>query len=398
MKNKVMMAAAVVAVMCGAARASGQALDSLRDSVPADIIKDSPIAQPAAAQKGGADFYANAQGCRVTVERRANGSTLYVQTADGRQATLGVMNDLKRGDIFAFCSPAEAQFNGGSLTLSCGEQHNGGLPTRGLAVIGMGEGITSVSVRGEVKKTFGWKTDTDINCDGLKPEPSRGRETAETRDVNQTSVFYGNAYRVWDRESGAKAEKELGQYTSVLGGNGVKVLAAEVVEVEGYLYAKVTYSGKQVLFRSTGSAYTVAGAGIELPTPKYGPDMQTLKWSAVLNGKTTSVQVYYAANGFSSNGKIFVGAKEYSLNDRGRDTFGGVRQVKVNNTVKEDENVQIMPLSGMGPEFQKDPAAAAKQFGISNWKEIKCSQGDSFLMVGDNITGGMIGNCITPAK
>lgn len=124
---------------------------------------------PASAPKAAAaeTVYANAGGCSVAVEERANGYTLYVKDG-GRQAFLGVLKDYSSGDIGAFCSPAAAALNGAALTLSCGEQHNGGLPTRGRAVVEMADGITAVRVSGEVKRALGWKTDTDINCEGLR--------------------------------------------------------------------------------------------------------------------------------------------------------------------------------------------------------------------------------------
>lgn len=125
-----------------------------------------PAAAPKAAAHG-ETVYANDRGCSVTAEERANGYTLFVKDG-GRQAFLGVLRDYSSGDIGAFCSPASASLSGAALTLSCGEQQNGGRPTRGLAVVEMADGITAVRVRGEVKKSLGWKTDTEINCDGLR--------------------------------------------------------------------------------------------------------------------------------------------------------------------------------------------------------------------------------------
>jgi len=169
MKRNTMIAAAVVAVMCGGARAQESALAALKGSVKAEIIAEQSIKAPAAPEnKGVSGVYANDSGCTVTVEKRANGSMVYVE--NGRQAaTLGVLDNLKGGDIFAFCSPAAASLSGGVLTLACGEQNNGGYSTRGQARIEMSDGITAVTVRGEVKRALGWKTDTDMVCVGLKP-------------------------------------------------------------------------------------------------------------------------------------------------------------------------------------------------------------------------------------
>lgn len=126
-----------------------------------------PAGGPKAAASG-ERVYRNDRGCSVTVEEHNNGYTLYVR--DGAsQAFLGVLKDYSNGDIGAFCSPASASLKGAALTLSCGEQHNGGRPTRGLAVVDMSNGVTAVQVRGEVKRAFGWQTDTEIACTGLRP-------------------------------------------------------------------------------------------------------------------------------------------------------------------------------------------------------------------------------------
>lgn len=175
MKKNLMMAAVLAAAMCGAANASERALETLNGSTGAEIeemIKAAPAAQSVRADewRGGSRVYTNAEGCVVTAEQRNNGVMVYVQDGRGAQATLGFLNDYRRGDIFAFCSPALAELKGKTLTLSCGEQQNGGYPTRGAAVIEMNNGITGVSVRGEVKKAFGWKADTQISCGGLKPD------------------------------------------------------------------------------------------------------------------------------------------------------------------------------------------------------------------------------------
>lgn len=126
-----------------------------------------PAGAPKAAERAAETVYANDRGCSVTVEEHGNGYTLYVKDG-GRQAFLGVLRDYSSGDIGAFCSPAAASLSGAALTLSCGEQHNGGIATRGLAVVDMSDGVTAVRVRGEVKKTLGWKVDTEIACEGLR--------------------------------------------------------------------------------------------------------------------------------------------------------------------------------------------------------------------------------------
>ncbi|MCM2268173.1 MAG: hypothetical protein NDI60_10425 [Elusimicrobiales bacterium] len=184
MKKGLIAAVVAVAAFCGSARASDKALDALVNGVSREALNSSlAVTQPAArpdkapvkdisAGLGRSAVYTNDLGCTVTVDRRQNGSTVYVQDR-GRQATLGVLGDLSGGDIFSFCSPAQAGMVGNSITLSCGEQDNGGYHTRGQAVLGMNYGLSSVFVRGEVKKGMRWKTDTEISCEGLRPVRSK---------------------------------------------------------------------------------------------------------------------------------------------------------------------------------------------------------------------------------
>ncbi|MCM2267127.1 MAG: hypothetical protein NDI60_05055 [Elusimicrobiales bacterium] len=125
-----------------------------------------PKAAPAAAIANGR--YVNDSGCLVEAENGANGTVLYVEER-GRRAMLGVLNNFSGGDIAAFCRPAAASFSGGVLTLGCQEQNNGGYSTRGTAELDLRGGLSAVRVRGEVKKPLGWKTDTNISCEGLRP-------------------------------------------------------------------------------------------------------------------------------------------------------------------------------------------------------------------------------------
>jgi hypothetical protein len=112
--------------------------------------------------------YVNDSGCLVEAENGANGTVLYVEER-GHRAMLGVLNNFSGGDIAAFCRPAAASFDGGLLTLGCQEQNNGGYSTRGSAELDLRGGLSAVRVRGEVKKALGWKTDTSITCEGLRP-------------------------------------------------------------------------------------------------------------------------------------------------------------------------------------------------------------------------------------
>jgi hypothetical protein len=177
--NKNLIAAVIVSIMCSGAYASEKALETLNITAGEEAIKSISITEPAAradeqaGARGGTWVYTNDSGCVVTAEQRPNGMIIYVQDGSRQQATLGFRNDMKSGDIFAYCSPAKTALNGGNVALSCGEQNNGGYSTRGSALIEMNGGITGVAIEGEVKRALGWKTDTRISCGGLKPAPSR---------------------------------------------------------------------------------------------------------------------------------------------------------------------------------------------------------------------------------
>lgn len=189
--NKMILAAAVVAVMAVSVKAEGTAFMTLLDSARGGAVSV-PSVQSAAAVKsekavfsgldavvtekavGETRVYRNAAGCEATVEERRNGSAVYVRDARGEQAFLWVANDLNSGDISSFCSPAAVSAGKSSIKLSCGEQDNGGYHTRGEAVLNLAGGLSSVSVRGEVKKALGWRTDTELSCSGLRPAGDRG--------------------------------------------------------------------------------------------------------------------------------------------------------------------------------------------------------------------------------
>lgn len=217
MKKNVMMAAVLVAAMCGGAYASEKALETLNGAAGAEIVKETLKAAPAAQEvradewRGGSTVYTNAAGCVVTAEQRQNGVMVYVQDGSGAQATLGFLKDYRGGDIFSFCSPAKAELRGKTLTLSCGEQQNGGYPTRGSAVIEMNDGITGVAVRGEVKKALGWKTDTQISCGGLKPDFNKtlgGDRAAGLSGTYRRDDGYTSA-KLTVRETGQGAARKL---------------------------------------------------------------------------------------------------------------------------------------------------------------------------------------------
>lgn len=221
--KKMMIAAVVMVAVAGAARAEGQALKTLAAEAGGEAC--SYIEEPGtavAADKGGffqrwggngggdgffkpwnksagsagvgdTQVYRNAEGCEATVEARRNGSLIYVREAEGGQAYLWLAKDLGSGEITSFCSPAAVGGNASSITLSCGEHANGGYYTRGSAVLGFDGGLTSVMVRGDVKKALGWKTDTSISCSGLRPmRTDAARSSSKTfMGVEECSVLDG---------------------------------------------------------------------------------------------------------------------------------------------------------------------------------------------------------------
>jgi hypothetical protein len=172
------IAAAVLMVAAGSALAGGPVFKDLAGSVQDGEAMVSRIQEPAhepVAKGFETRLYRNAEGCEVTVEERRNGTHIYVREAGGEQAFLWLGKDLKSGEITAFCDQAAVYpQGGGSVKLACGEHPNGGYYTRGEAVLNLTGGLSAVSVRGDVKRTFGWKTDTNIVCSGLRPAADRG--------------------------------------------------------------------------------------------------------------------------------------------------------------------------------------------------------------------------------
>lgn len=133
-------------------------------------MSNSRGAEKSVSRSSNETVYKSDSGCTATVEERANGLLVHIADGRGQQATLGFLKDYTGGDIAGFCSPAELQSYGKSMTLSCNGQGDGGShKTRGYAVLGLEDGISSVEVRGDVKRLTGWKTDTQISCSGLKP-------------------------------------------------------------------------------------------------------------------------------------------------------------------------------------------------------------------------------------
>lgn len=184
MKN-ITIAAAVLMAMAGSALAGESVFKDLAGSVQDGEALVSSIQEPApgpVAKAFETRIYRNAEGCEATVEERRNGTHIYVREAGGEQAFLWLGKDLKSGEITAFCDQAAVYpQGGGSVKLACGEHPNGGYYTRGEAVLNLTGGLSAVSVRGDVKRTFGWKTDTDIVCSGLRPAADRGASVKSSK-------------------------------------------------------------------------------------------------------------------------------------------------------------------------------------------------------------------------
>lgn len=123
------------------------------------------------AQASESVIYTNNEGCFVEVSQTRTGYSMYVRDGSGKVGIIGVLNDRSSGTIYAFCSKAEVSMKGDVLTLSCGEQkENGAYTTRGIAKVKLQNGVSAVAIKGEVKKLFGWKTDTNILCANLKAQ------------------------------------------------------------------------------------------------------------------------------------------------------------------------------------------------------------------------------------
>ena len=115
--------------------------------------------------------FVNNKGCAVEVEKRLNGLSFYITDADKNTATVSILKDMSNGNITAFCPNAEIKTSGNIVMLSCDKhEESGAVTTRGEATLDFNNGLSSVAVKGQYKGFFGWKTDTDIQCDDLQPQ------------------------------------------------------------------------------------------------------------------------------------------------------------------------------------------------------------------------------------
>ncbi len=116
--------------------------------------------------------YINESGCVVEVESRKKGVIYYVY--QGKQSgVVGVTNDLTSGS-FAYCDDSALRVSsyegkkGTGILVSCSEHQNDNAVTRGRVYIDiMGGELASISFDGQVKRFFGWKQDTKIECKNL---------------------------------------------------------------------------------------------------------------------------------------------------------------------------------------------------------------------------------------
>ena len=116
---------------------------------------------------------------------------------------------------------------------------------------------------------------------------------------------------------------------------------------------------------------------------KEGRGAATLNGTILLEGNSLPVSITYRT--FPSDERINVGPMAFVLTDQGQ-SFAGFR-----NAGGADQNVIIAPA---GAGALEDPQRMAEEFGIANGNEIKCSKGDHFLMLADNITGKIVANCV----
>ncbi len=119
--------------------------------------------------------YVNDSGCIVDIETRKNGVVYYVSQGN-KNEIVGVTNNLANGS-FAYCNDSVLQVNstvgkkGTGILLSCSEHLNDHAITRGRVDIEiMGGELTKISIDGQVKRLFGWKQDTKIECLDLVKE------------------------------------------------------------------------------------------------------------------------------------------------------------------------------------------------------------------------------------
>ena len=115
------------------------------------------------------EVYKNNTGCNVEKETRANGVVFYVDS-NNKHEVVGIANDYSFG-TFVYCDDKAMNINyvegskGTGILIYCSAHENGHAVTRGRVDIDiMGGELKNISIDGQVKKLFGWKQDTKIEC------------------------------------------------------------------------------------------------------------------------------------------------------------------------------------------------------------------------------------------
>lgn len=254
--NKIILAAAVVAAMAGTVKAEGTALGTLLSSAGGEAGA-APCAAAAEKAAGDTRVYRNAGGCEAMVEERRNGSLIYVREADGAQAWLWLGKDLRSGEITSFCSPAAVSAQGGSVRLSCGEHANGGFYTRGEALVDLTGGLSAVSVRGEVKRVLGWKTDTSVSCSGLRPEADRAA-AGLTGSYSRSDGYTSSTLNVRESVQNGAGRLEFELVSVTASGNTGDISGAAAQDGKGGFVFR-GQGGCRLTFARNGQALRVSG-------------------------------------------------------------------------------------------------------------------------------------------
>lgn len=104
-----------------------------------------------------------------------------------------------------------------------------------------------------------------------------------------------------------------------------------------------------------------------------------------LNGQNQTVIVDLDFRRF--RGTIQVGNESFSLQGGSEQSVDAQLEVKTNGRVTVDKNLQLI--------FSADDPKALRAM-VDNKKEVKCSaQSNAMILIGDNLTGSLVGNCLT---
>lgn len=124
--------------------------------------------------------------------------------------------------------------------------------------------------------------------------------------------------------------------------------------------------------------------------------LDILKGTVTLNSKPVAVQVSSNQSLNPATNSITLGSLSFVIQSAGRGGFQGSHIVKVNNKIKEHKIVQIM----LDPAFLSEikaakPELVAKEMQLDNANEFDCKSTDNaLLLLSDEVSRGMIGNCM----